>query len=154
MKLISLCCSAVSICRGYTVYPTIILLHSGHSKFKIKTILIQLILQKFGDLILYNGLWLTAFFTKPVLLHPVMETSWIWFWNKGEQKRFTKNNVNIPNLWFVRGKMMCEALFHTSTFLLSSIKQLLPALHARHGLHVLTPISHFFPLQNKKCFVI
>ena len=35
-----------------------------------------------------------------------------------------------------------------SSFLLSSIKQLLPALHTRHGLHVLTPVGHLFLLES------
>lgn len=32
--------------------------------------------------------------------------------------------------------------------LLSSIEQLLSALHTRHGIHVLTPVSHFLFLQG------
>lgn len=44
--------------------------------------------------------------------------------------------------------------FPRSSCLLSCIKQLLPALHAGHGLHILAPVSHFFSLpEEKKCFV-
>lgn len=40
-------------------------------------------------------------------------------------------------------------LFPRSSCLLSCIKQLLSALHAGHGLHILTPVSHFFSLQEE-----
>ena len=36
------------------------------------------------------------------------------------------------------------------SYLLPSIKQLLPALHTRHGVHVLTPVSHFLFLWDEK----
>lgn len=47
--------------------------------------------------------------------------------------------------WFT-GSTCYEA--DTLLTLLSCIKKLLSALHARHGIHVLSPVSHFFLLWD------